>query len=394
MAEHDSLTESRRFGRYLRKIREERKLSLDSVEEMTLGYRERITKSHLSRIENGQAVPTFPRMFALSQIYGVPISSLAEQFEIDLRRDLQPPDVNELDDGALLEESKSLRKSGRYLEALHYVDALLLRLLAHEGTYETSNPELSELRLERINCLVHLSRYGIAKEECEELLNLTDMPPHQKAIALQLFAICCYRLSKFTVALLVLESAEKELEDGTVPDETLAHLASHKGNFFTITGQSKRAFDEFRRAAGLFTDLSNTYEATRAKLNGCWAMIMLGQRKTARRQLVQIAQVAENHGYDRLLALAHSNLGYIAFMEDDLPGAEAFCLRSNSIARPREFINVVYRNCFYLWRIAQKRGNDAAVKTHERALRTYLGRVDDSLPEAKEYRSQLGGGES
>jgi transcriptional regulator with XRE-family HTH domain len=365
VAEHDSLTESRRFGRYLRKIREERKLSLDSVEEMTLGYRERITKSHLSRIENGQAVPTFPRMFALSQIYGVPISSLAEQFEIDLRRDLQPPDVNELDDGALLEESKSLRKSGRYLEALHYVDALLLRLLAHEGTYETSNPELSELRLERINCLVHLSRYGIAKEECEELLNLT-----------------------------VLESAEKELEDGTVPDETLAHLASHKGNFFTITGQSKRAFDEFRRAAGLFTDLSNTYEATRAKLNGCWAMIMLGQRKTARRQLVQIAQVAENHGYDRLLALAHSNLGYIAFMEDDLPGAEAFCLRSNSIARPREFINVVYRNCFYLWRIAQKRGNDAAVKTHERALRTYLGRVDDSLPEAKEYRSQLGGGES
>jgi len=71
VAEHDPLTESRRFGRYLRRIREERKLSLDSVEEMTLSYPERITKSHLSRIENGQAVPTFPRMFALSQIYGV-----------------------------------------------------------------------------------------------------------------------------------------------------------------------------------------------------------------------------------------------------------------------------------------------------------------------------------
>ena len=47
--------EVRRFGTYLRRLRESRKLSLDAVEELAAGYPERITKSHLSRIENGQA---------------------------------------------------------------------------------------------------------------------------------------------------------------------------------------------------------------------------------------------------------------------------------------------------------------------------------------------------
>ena len=82
--------DSRRFGRYLRCVREDRKLSLDTVEEMTTGYPDRVTKSHLSRIENGSAVPSFGKMFALSQVYGIPIAALAERFEMDLLREISP----------------------------------------------------------------------------------------------------------------------------------------------------------------------------------------------------------------------------------------------------------------------------------------------------------------
>ena len=81
MSERQPREENANFGRYLRRIREDRRLSLDAVEELTLGYPEPVTKSHLSRIENGQAIPTFPRMFALTQVYGVPISVMAERFE-------------------------------------------------------------------------------------------------------------------------------------------------------------------------------------------------------------------------------------------------------------------------------------------------------------------------
>ena len=66
----------RRFGRHLRSIREARKLSLDAVEELASGYPEQVTKSHLSRIENGQAEPSFRRMYTLGRIYGVSVTSL------------------------------------------------------------------------------------------------------------------------------------------------------------------------------------------------------------------------------------------------------------------------------------------------------------------------------
>ncbi len=80
-----SLLDAKRFGEYLREIRVERGMSLDAVEEMSWDLHERVTKSHLSRIENGQAAPSFSRMITLSQIYGLPLSSMAERFELCLK---------------------------------------------------------------------------------------------------------------------------------------------------------------------------------------------------------------------------------------------------------------------------------------------------------------------
>ncbi len=71
---------------YLRRIREERKLSLAAVEKASHGLPERVTKSHLSRIENGQASPSLARMYTLSMIYGIPVSSLADRFELYLNQ--------------------------------------------------------------------------------------------------------------------------------------------------------------------------------------------------------------------------------------------------------------------------------------------------------------------
>ena len=114
MGQQQPVVEKKRFGRYLRKIREERRLSLDAVEEMSLELPERVTKSHLSRIENGQAIPTFPRMFTLSRIYGVPVSHLAERFELCIRAGMFPPDVGAKSIAEVLDDAKRLRVAGRH----------------------------------------------------------------------------------------------------------------------------------------------------------------------------------------------------------------------------------------------------------------------------------------
>ena len=78
--------DNKRFGMYLRRIREERKLSLAAVEKMSSALPERVTKSHLSRLENGQASASFARIYTLSVIYGIPVASLAERFELCVNR--------------------------------------------------------------------------------------------------------------------------------------------------------------------------------------------------------------------------------------------------------------------------------------------------------------------
>ena len=73
--------DNKQFGMFLRRIREERRLSLAAVEKMSTGLPGRVTKSHLSRLENGHASPSFARIYTLSMIYGIPVSSLANRFE-------------------------------------------------------------------------------------------------------------------------------------------------------------------------------------------------------------------------------------------------------------------------------------------------------------------------
>ena len=83
---HEPAIDNRQFGVFLRRIREERRLSLAEVEKMSHGLPERVTKSHLSRLENGQANPSFARVYTLCMIYGIPVSSLADRFELCLNK--------------------------------------------------------------------------------------------------------------------------------------------------------------------------------------------------------------------------------------------------------------------------------------------------------------------
>jgi len=391
VGQQEPAIENRGFGRYLRRVRENRKLSLDAVEEMSLGFPGRITKSHLSRIENGQAIPTFPRMFALSRIYGVPISSLAERFEIDLRRSMLSLELGDRSYADLTQELSSLKMSGRYSEALTLCDAVLEEDPAPDRIDRCQH---NQLTLERINCLVHLSRYAAAKDECEDILSNADLEPRQRIVALECFAMCCYRLSKFTFAMMALERAQDELVQATDIADAIklrAYLSILKGNLFAVTGRFQDAVVAFSRAMKEFEAALVPFEGCRARINLAYALIELGKFSQARRSLKNALQEAERQGYDRQIALALSHLALLAYREEAFDNAEALCLRSNSVARPREFISVVFRNCYYLWKIALGREDATGAKIYERSLRHYLNRVEEFLPEAAAYRAHLTG---
>jgi tetratricopeptide (TPR) repeat protein len=390
---HGSTTDHGRFGEYLRRVREERKLSLDAVEEMSVGFPERITKSHLSRIETGQAVPTFPRMFTLSQIYGVPVSSMAERFETVLIRDMSPPEIAGKSERALLDEAESLRFRGRYREALQIYD----HVLDHGERVAPDQDEPSVFRvgliLERINCLARLSRYLTAKEECENLLNVEGLTPEHRAKVFHHLAMCSYRLGKFMIAEMAVEKAKAATAQLESPQTLTASLAALEGNIRSMTGQLEPAIDSYKSAIGAFAALDRQFESAWQRLNLVEVLVELDRIGEARVHLRTVLAQAKKNGYDRQLALALSTQALISYRAGDWDAAESLCMQSNSIARPREYHAVVFRNCFYLWKVARERGDEQAIRSNERTMRAYLSRVDDSLSEARDYRRYLAGGD-
>ena len=177
MNQQQPVTE-RRFGKYLRMIREQRRLSLDAVEEMSLALPERVTKSHLSRIENGQAIPSFPRMFTLSQIYGVPVASMAERFELCLKTEMYPAGLAQEPFGQVLERADERRRAGRFSEALLLYESLLDRV---EQLPENERAgRMIDIEIQSIGAMVRLSRWDMAKGKCETLLSVPGLSLRQQ----------------------------------------------------------------------------------------------------------------------------------------------------------------------------------------------------------------------
>jgi len=384
--QQERVTEGRRFGRYLRRIREERKLSLDAVQEMSLGYRERVTKSHLSRIESGQAVPSFPRMFTLSQIYGVPVTSLAERFELELLREQTHVEVVDWSDEALLVLAEELKQAGKYSELVQLTAAV------RERPEPISPVAARHLDIYRIDALLHLERYESAKLESEVFLGASDTTTELRIRGLLCLAIASYRLKRHTIASMALSAAENDLGDGTEFRSLAARLISLRAAILHGTGHFDAAAPAFDKAIVAHVEAQDMFEACRARINLGETLMRLGRHGVARRHLEAGLREADGSGYDRLRCYALSNLGALSYHEGHLDAAEGHLLRSNVIARPREYLTLLFQSCYYLWRIAIEKGDKAAERANEQTLRSYLGRVEADLDEAARFRVHLAGG--
>ncbi|GAB4375674.1 MAG: hypothetical protein Kow0062_14980 [Acidobacteriota bacterium] len=83
-------------GRAIRTLREEMHLSLDDIERVTDQIGVRVTRSHLSRVENGQADLAVPRFLGLMHALGQPPMPVLETIDAAIRhRGADPVDLDE-----------------------------------------------------------------------------------------------------------------------------------------------------------------------------------------------------------------------------------------------------------------------------------------------------------
>ncbi len=389
MGEHKIVRENRHFGRYLRRIREDRKLSLDAVEEMTTGYPEPVTKSHLSRIENGRAVPTFPRMFALCQVYGVPISSMAERFESDLRRAASVK-IDDLNDDEIFERLTELKNCGRYDSILDITTVMMESIRERDPAFELKfNRKIAQ---RHIDSLVHLGRFETAKIQCEDLLSLLPSNSIEQLYILLSFITCSYRLGRHTVALMGLDRVDSILESGDWSPQTLGIVETVRGPAFVALGHYDRARESFERAMKIFDGVNDEFGVCLARVNLGATLIRIDKLGAALRHLLTAVKVAADRGYDRLNALALSHLVVVHFRKENYEMAEGVAIRSNVIARRQEYNSVVFRNSFYLWRCATLKSDATAAASYQKTLNLLENRLADGLLELAEYRRLREGG--
>jgi transcriptional regulator with XRE-family HTH domain len=377
---------TRRFGAYLKQVRESRRLSLDAVEEASAIYPEPLTKSHLSRIENGRATPSFTRLFALGQIYGVPVSAMAERFEVEFRRDLVPDASLERPEHEALREADHLRVSGRFVEAYAVYSAILERRL-------NGNPgevDIADLQLRRVAALSSSGAYLYAKAEAERLLGLRHFALPQRVRLLEILTAASLRLGLVAVAQMTLDSAESLLTHLEAEEPALfAHLLGLRGMLAHETEDFAAAEAWFDRAAIACTACGEHPSALQMRINRGACLVRLGRHDESHPLLLESCREAEAGGLERHLALALSHLAKLQAARSDPSGAEAYALRSNGIARARDYVDVVFRNCHILRALALAAGDLATARMHEKTLRAFVHRVDPNLAEAREYLSEL-----
>lgn len=378
---------------HLRSIREARKLSLDAVEELASSYREQVTKSHLSRIENGQAEPSFRRMFTLGRIYGVSVTSLSEQYELDLERETLPAAGNKMAPAEMLAEAHQLKQSGDYISALGLYE-MLLECAPSVCPDMTPDESRVQLALNKATCLLQSGHYEAAREESELVLDLKGATPHQQRVAFHLLAMSAHHKGRLEIAAVLLERAALIDSDANGEESLVAGIMMSKGNIEGAREKWESAAVCFERAAALYGEQSLKFDRCRARRNLAAAYMARGKRKKAREILGEVIAQAKKEGYEKQLALALGDMAIIAWKDGDDPMVESYCRQSNTIARPRDYLSLVFRNCFYLWKVAEKTGNTAAMKINLRTLKSYAARVDSSLPEWKEFNECLTGGGS
>ena len=116
------------FGRYLKIVRERRKLSLEDVAHLTKAYPEPVNKGYLSRVERGLNHVGFSKMVALSRAYDTPLDALGERYGLDLESDRlrDAPETASLPFGELLEKAVRFIRAGKRLHAFVSIrDALV-----------------------------------------------------------------------------------------------------------------------------------------------------------------------------------------------------------------------------------------------------------------------------
>jgi tetratricopeptide (TPR) repeat protein len=193
------------------------------------------------------------------------------------------------------------------------------------------------------------------------------------------------------MALWALDACEQGAQHFGESGRFRADVLALRGNLYQDVARPADALVAYGKALEIYDAAGEVYEVLTVRLNMAVAETDCDRLDSAREMLEALLVALEAGQHERLRAQALSQLAAIHYRVRRFEAAEGSAIKSNAIARPREYHAIVFRNCFYLWQIAKGRNDDGALRLNERTLRSYMARIEESLPELDEFRRLAAG---
>jgi tetratricopeptide (TPR) repeat protein len=391
---------SKRFGSYLRKLREERRLTLDTIEDLSQSHSDRISRTYLSRCENGRTLPSFTKLFTLSKIYRTRLTALAERLQLDVELESMPPvDLTATGYEELTRRGQDEVRQGNVKAAFLLFNAAWDSASLQEDESRRAQHG-SEARLALAIALYRLGRLEMAEEECKGLLSQAGLAPVVGRRTLILLSAIYYDTTRNELARIMIHEAEARLNGIAsqpagapgIPVEdakSFADILSMKGLLELESGRFDEARAAFEKARERYEALEDAFSLCKTFGNLGAVAARAGQERHALAHFQHSLDMARQQGYPYYAAKRLHDIGRLHYDRGRLGEARRSLHDSNELARRGEFHDVTFLNCFYLWKSALAEGDRAAAMANDKSLRFFAFKIENSFPELEEFKAHL-----
>jgi tetratricopeptide (TPR) repeat protein len=379
---------SPRLGSHLKKLREERKLTLGAVEALSVGFGERIAKSYLFRVERGKTFPSLPRLRVLAQVYQVKLARLLEALESAVEEQELAADLGIDVSSATFEE---LRKRGIEADKRgDFTKAALLFKAAWERALleDPSNQQAVHVGTARLDLSIayrNAGRLELAREEAEAALELAPRPSEVLDKSRLQLASVYRRMGRSALAEDVLEVLLRRGNE--LEPEVHAGAQEVMGSIF-LNKQPRKAVIHYRSALAIQRKLKNRWEECILLYNLGLAESKSKRYDYALKRLSEAEAVANRQNFNFWICKIQGSIGKNLYLKGDRRAALAAFRKSNERARRGDYYTELFVNHYYLRQMAREDGDIMTARASEASLRYFSTRLDESLEELDAFKNE------
>lgn len=378
----EALKGSVKLGTYLKRLRTGYGYSLRKVEEKARQRGGDIDNSQLSRYEKGVCYPSFDKLRILAHIFNVSIQSFSDVVDLEKFEEYKPADG---EPDKLLEQGNEEYRLGNYGQAFAIYERAI-ELLDRTETFDGIDDARARARLCKSFSLTRLGKLSLAEHEIRQLLKGLGIAPTTCLRALLQLSNVHTELGDMLLARL---EAERCLEMARAQtDKTSEAYSLHA--LALIASEERRtedAIELYEKALRMYEELGNRLEALNVRAHlGC-QYLTRGTVREGLRILMETLDEAKKSGYRRSVAYTYSMLAIGHFNRGDHSRVRKYARESDAVAGSGEvrYIDILFLNSYYLWKISRAEGNLAQERIAFGRLKYLRPSLERTFPEVADF---------